>query len=127
MIYPGDHHQDKNSTANNPGLFPRKVAQREMKQRRWQQSFLFSISVSNVCRLYLLQMASPMLFSPCDLPPPPILNHKKIYSVLREVKINIHTTYLIYSIHLWGPIKTSPAVYGFGHILPANEMQTYIP
>lgn len=27
MICPGDHQQDKNSTSNNPGLFPRNMVQ----------------------------------------------------------------------------------------------------
>ena len=128
MIYPGNHHQDKNPTANNPEFFPRSVVQGHAGSERneateMKTTFLFSITASGVCCLFLLlQKVSPsgsmaflMFSSPCNLPPSPIPHHKNLYSVYKKVKTNMYATYFIYPTHSMGT-----------EIPPLNPAHSYV-
>lgn len=87
MICPEDHQQDKNFTANNTGLSPRDMVQGHVGLERneaTKMATVFPCQNISMYHLYLsLQkvipsgsMISHIKFSPCDLPPPPILHHK---------------------------------------------------
>lgn len=86
-------------------------------------TFLFSMTASGVCCLFLLlQRVSPsgsmaflMFSSPCNLPPSPLPHHKHLYSVYKKVKTNMYATYFIYPAHSMGT-----------EIPPLNPAHSYV-